>query len=262
MNARERIVRLLGLVVRRRDLIQRDADDELAAVIEGRVAQGIEKGLSPDAAHKDAMRRVGGSLDDARTVVRRSAARRERRLARLDWFRDLDTDIRYSLRGLRREPLFFAFTAITLTLGIGANAAMFGVVDRLLLRGPAQVRDAGRVVRLYWTTRAENGGTATVAAFDPRIYGNLVAESRAFDGIAMYTMPSKSLRFGEGNADGDASPARWRRRTLPAKCLGSPLEAGRFFTLDEQQHSLPVVVLGYEFWQTDFRRRSARHRRP
>src|SRR5262245_650717 len=55
-------------------------------------------------------------------------------------------DLQFAWRGLRREPAFTAFCVITLALGIGANAAMFGIADRLLISGPDHVRDADRVV--------------------------------------------------------------------------------------------------------------------
>jgi hypothetical protein len=65
----------------------------------------------------------------------------------------LTQDVRYALRGSRREPLFSAFIVATLALGIGANAAMFGVVDRLLIRGPEHITDPARVMRVYQSVR-------------------------------------------------------------------------------------------------------------
>ena len=62
-------------------------------------------------------------------------------------------DLQYALRGLSRDRAFTAFCLVTLALGIGANTAMFGIADRLLLGGPDHVRDSTRVVRLYATTK-------------------------------------------------------------------------------------------------------------
>ncbi len=53
-------------------------------------------------------------------------------------------DLRYAIRGLKAKPGFTAGVVLTLALGIGANAAMFGILDRLLFRPPAYLRDAAR----------------------------------------------------------------------------------------------------------------------
>ena len=58
-------------------------------------------------------------------------------------------DIRYAARGLRQKPGFTIAVVLTLGLGIGANAAMFGVTDRLLFRPPAFMQDPDRVHRVY-----------------------------------------------------------------------------------------------------------------
>ena len=63
-------------------------------------------------------------------------------------------DAQVAIRGLRRDPLFTLFVITTLMLGIGANAAMYGIADRLLLRGPSLVRDPDRVVRVPMTRAA------------------------------------------------------------------------------------------------------------
>src|SRR6266567_1460004 len=66
--------------------------------------------------------------------------------------RPMFQDLRYALRTLTRSPGLSLAAVLTLGLGIGANSAMFGVVDRLFLRPPAHVVDPDRVVRLYVTT--------------------------------------------------------------------------------------------------------------
>ena len=77
-----------------------------------------------------------------------------------DWFDTLQQDVRYALRGLRRSPAFTATVIVTLGLGIGANAAMFDVVDRLMFRPLSYLRDPATVHRVYWQWD-ERGSTIT-----------------------------------------------------------------------------------------------------
>ena len=69
-------------------------------------------------------------------------------------------DVRYALRGLRRSPAFTVTVIITLGLGIGANAAMFNVVDRLMFRPRAYLRNPSTVHRIYWQWQ-DHGTTTT-----------------------------------------------------------------------------------------------------
>src|SRR3954470_5713135 len=70
----------------------------------------------------------------------------------IPWLDHLQQDIRYAFRGLRRSPGFTAAVVVTLGLGIGANAAMFNVIDQLMLRPFAYLRDPARVRRVYLRT--------------------------------------------------------------------------------------------------------------
>src|SRR6185437_5564132 len=73
-------------------------------------------------------------------------------------------DVRYAARGLRRSPAFAVTVMLTLALGIGANAAMFGVVDRLMFRPVAYLRDPSTVHRVYLQTTAR-GHVYTTSIF-------------------------------------------------------------------------------------------------
>jgi hypothetical protein len=64
----------------------------------------------------------------------------------------------YAVRGLSRSPGFTAAVVVTLALGIGVNATMYGIIDRLLLSAPAQVKDADQVRRLYARMRDRASG--------------------------------------------------------------------------------------------------------
>src|SRR5260370_31338784 len=102
-------------------------------------------------------------------------------------------DLKYALRSLSREPQFALFVIATLALGIGANAAMFGIVDRLLIRGPEHVRDPGRVARIYRTHGPERQDMefqrtweGTTDVHDYIEYHHLRAGTHAFTDPAAY----------------------------------------------------------------------------
>ena len=123
-------MRIRGVAAARR------AEDQFAAELESHVTMqtedGIRAGMSPEEARRQALIRLGG----AEQV--RQAYREGRTLA---WLENLLRDVRYTLRGFRRNPVF-AITAIaTLALGIGTTTAVFSVVDRILFRSLPYAHD-------------------------------------------------------------------------------------------------------------------------
>lgn len=244
--------RAFALAVRRLSTVQRGADDELESLLDERADLLIERGMSPEEARAEARRLLGAPVEDARADLRRSAERRERVMSIREWVADAADDVRYAIRGLRREALFSTFIVATLALGIGVNAAMFGVVDRVLLRGPAHVVAPQGLVRIYWSYRGAAGEERTSAAIDPHIYANLEAESKAFAGVAMYTRASSFTVLGSGASARVISAATATSNFL--SLLGTRVVAGRFFAPDEQDFNspAPVAVISYGLWRRDF----------
>src|SRR5687768_6592086 len=150
-------------------------------------------------------------------------ATRERWSPTLDHLRQ---DLRYALRGLRRSPGFTATVIVTLALGIGANAAMFGVVDRLMFRPYAYLEDPGTVHRVYLTTadrgveRIASGGLEYTTYLDIRRF------TTAFSSYAGFAHPTMALGTGEA--------ARERRVATVSASFFDFFNArpvlGRFFT--------------------------------
>ncbi|HET7459543.1 MAG TPA: permease prefix domain 1-containing protein, partial [Gemmatimonadaceae bacterium] len=109
-----------------------EVDDELTFHLEQRVAEYVARGMEPAAARAAALERFGdlsavrGECTTLLEADRRAARRR-------DWLDDLRQDLTYGVRSLRRAPLFSLLAVLTLALGIGANAAVFGVVKSVLL---------------------------------------------------------------------------------------------------------------------------------
>ena len=161
----------------------------------------------------------------------------------------LRQDLRYALRGLRRSPGFTATVILTLGLGIGANAAMFGVTDQLMFRPFPYLRDPARVHRVYLQ---QNGRARVVtkSVFPYTRYLDIKRESHSF---------SQSAGFAEWQlAVGSGDAARERKVAGVSASFFDFFDArpalGRFFGASED--SIPrgadVAVLGYGYWQTEF----------
>jgi len=158
-------------------------------------------------------------------------------------------DLRYAARGLRTKPGFALAVVATLGLGIGANAAMFGIVDRLLFRPPALMKDPETAHRLYvyqtfrGKERASGGGQ--YARFK-----DFQKWTRAFSSVAGYTQ--RDLAIGVGDA-----AREMRVGVVSANFFGffdAPPVLGRYFTDAEDQppSGTPVAVLTYPMWQTQY----------
>jgi predicted permease len=164
-------------------------------------------------------------------------------------------DVRYALRGLRRSPAFAATVIATLGLGIGANAAMFDVVDRLMFRPLSYLRDPGSVRRIYW--QSDNRGTTrtTQTTYYTR-YLDLRRWTHSFSQLAAFS--ERNLAVGDGEL------ARERRVGAVSASFFEFFNArpalGRFFTADEDvtPRGADVAVLSYALWQSEFGARDVR----
>src|SRR5437867_1411383 len=159
-------------------------------------------------------------------------------------------DLRYALRTLARSPGLTLAAVLTLGLGIGANTAMFGVVDRLLCRPPAHVRDPDRVARIYVTTTMPSYGTNTMPIGTYPRYEDFRDHARSFTAVAAYGAGRFSLGLGP-------QAERVTGRLVTASffsLLGVRPELGRFFGADEDSvgRAAHVAVLSWEFWRRRF----------
>src|SRR5712692_6118894 len=138
-------------------------------------------------------------------------------------------DLRFAMRSLARSPGLTIAAVLTLGLGIGANSAMFGVVDRLFFRPPAHVVDPDRVVRVNVTKTAPPYGTFTYGLADFPRYSELKDHARTLSAVAAYSGASFSLGRGPDarHVSGEAVSASFFTLTgvIPAR--------GRFFTAEE-----------------------------
>ncbi|MEO8881037.1 MAG: permease prefix domain 1-containing protein, partial [Gemmatimonadaceae bacterium] len=123
----------------RRAEVERELDDELRDHLEREIEKNARRGLDTEEASRRARVAFGG-------VERAKEDARDARGVRV--LEMVMRDLRYAIRGLRTHPGFTLAVVATLALGIGANTAMFGVVDRLMFRPPAYMRDPGSVNRI------------------------------------------------------------------------------------------------------------------
>jgi predicted permease len=161
----------------------------------------------------------------------------------------ISQDIRHTMRWLRHARGFSATVVITLGIGIGATTAMFGIVDRLMFRGPPQLRDPAAVNRVYLQTSGSQG-YVTSHVFPYARYLDLMRWTTSFSQTAVFH--SLLLAIGAGDA----------AREYPVAAVSASLfgffdiapALGRFFT--EADDTPPaggdVVVLSHAFWQAAY----------
>ena len=119
--------------------LERELDDEVLAHLELAEHDALARGLDPVEARRDALRQFGG-------IEQMKEVHRDDRSVR--WIENLIKDARYGLASLRREPLFAIVAVAVLALGIGANTAIFSLVDAVLLK-PLPFPNPERIVRMW-----------------------------------------------------------------------------------------------------------------
>ncbi len=168
------------------------------------------------------------------------------------WADILAQDLRHAARAVAAEKGRTAVVVLVLALGIGANAAMFGIVDRLLLSGPDHVREPDRVRRLDFTVDVPGIGSFTATDFGWVTYALLRDHATSLAGVAAYSYsPDNRAVVGTGVEAEPIVPAQATWDFFPL--LGVRPRLGRFFAAAEDMPGAPaVVVLGYGWWQRRF----------
>lgn len=227
--------------LRGRTDVRSDVDAEIATHLEETTRALIARGLEPDAAQAEARRRFG-DVATTRRAMTASALRRHGR-DRLD---ALAFDLRYSLRRLQNAPGFALSVIVTLGLGIGANAAMFDLLDRLLLRPPAHVQVPGDVRRVY-LHYPDNGVNATITEVSFLRLGELQRD--AGDVIDLAGFSPVTMVAGDGEDAREIRAALASPNFFPV--LGVRPHLGRFVDAADTGPDGPrEVVLGFEWWRS------------
>ncbi len=217
-----------------RSQVEQEIDDELQAHIEMRMEDNVAHGMSPEQAHRDAVLKFGNP-----TVMKERVTGMDAALG----IESLLSDIRYALRQLRKSPGFAVTVIATLALGIGANTAIFSIVDAVLLR-PLPYKNANRLV-VVWQTDAAHRGTG--AWFDAyREFEEWQRGSRSFEKLAAmsWATTGKTLIWHDKPVGVLALPAS----TDFFSMLGAKAQLGRTFSRADRNNPC-TLVLAYPFWQ-------------
>ena len=232
---RERVTRLLGFVRRRgQDTDRRDLNDELQFHLDMMERQLRREGMTPDDAHREARTRLGG-------VTQVSEAYAEQKtLPRLE---SLLQDGRFGIRMLLRTPGFTIAALITLALGIGANTAIFSVVNMVLLR-PLPYADPSRLVT--FGDREQNGRVSNV---DFTTFSDIRDRNQAFESLALMRSWWPTLVAG---GEAERLPAV-RVSSSFFSMLGVRPALGRDFRPEEDRpDQRRVVILSDGLWRRRF----------
>ena len=243
--------------MRRGKRMMEELDADIREHIARETQDNIERGMTPEEARYAAIRKFGNVTrvkEDTRDVWR------------IAWIEDLWQDIRYGLRMLRNSPAFAAVAVLTLALGIGANTAIFSLIDAVMLRS-LPVETPSELVVLRWSAHKApriNGymssgdcpsnlrfGAAnpTGCSFSQPIFRE-VRNSNQFSGVAAFSNAGPLALTGNG-------PASMISGQLVSgdffRTLGLKPAAGRVLELsDDSPTATPVAVLNYGYWQSSF----------
>ena len=231
----------------RRAAVERELDTELRFHLEQEAEKYRHAGLSPN----DALRRARlafGGIEQAK-----EQSRDARGTARLE---TLVTDLRYAMRSLRQHRVFSLTVIVTLALGIGANTAIFALIDALLLR-PLPVAGADRLVTIGDPSSVTSrwSGSPTTEFVSYPLYRDVRDQNHVLAGLyANGTIGDLDVVIGP---DQGAMPEHPETRLVSGNffsVLELPASIGRTFTESDDDPSAPapVAVISYDYWQRRF----------
>jgi putative ABC transport system permease protein len=226
-----------------RNDLDADLDDELRFHVDAEVDYLTARGWTAEAARDEAWRRFG-DVEQYRIGCRSADERRAGREHRQENLTVVKQDVRFALRALRRSPAFTVVVVITLALGIGANTAIFSVMDAVLL-APLPYPEPQQLAML-WETRP--GGERPLVSY--RNYEDWRQRQHGFQDIGVYYPFSSFTMTGRGDAeriDGALVSGNY------LQLLGVRPALGRLVTpADDSPGSPPVAVLDNGFFQSRF----------
>ena len=221
----------------RRESVLRDIEEELRIHVEMETETNIKRGMPPDEARAAALKSFGnlGRNTELGYDIRGGG-----------WLETLWQDLHYGARMLMKNPGFTLIAVVTLALGIGANTAIFSVVNAVLLRS-LPYQNADELMSIYSTNTQGEGEEA----ISPVVYLNLNNHNSVFTEMA-----ALDNRVWAANLTGDGEPERLQGYKVSGNLfhmLGVAPALGRAFVAEEDRPgNNRVVVLSHEIWQRRF----------
>lgn len=243
--------------MKRRERMMQDLEQDIREHIETETQDNIARGMSPEEARYAALRKFGN--------VRR-VQEEAREVWSFVWLEQLWQDVRFALRMLRKSPAFTAVAVLTLAFGIGANTAIFSLIDAVLLRS-LPVQNPAQLVLLKWSARKspnihgmaswgdcpsdlrDGRANPSGCSFSEPMFREIAA-ANIFQGTAAFANSGRLDLTGNGPAsviNGQLVSGDFFRTMGLNAALGRLLDAS-----DDTATAAPVTVLNYGYWQSAF----------
>lgn len=224
--------------------VDQEVDEEIAFHVEMRTRDLIASGLDPVEARRRAESRLG-NLQHLRKTCIDLGRKRDRHMNVAQWIEEFRHDVVFALRQLRDAPAFTVVATLTLALGIGANSAIFALVDATLLR-PLPFHEPDRVVTLF-----ERTSTGQRTSVSPMNLADWQAQSRTVSAMAGYSNGVGGMVM-KGT---DGMPETVARQWVSSRffeVLGVQAMVGRVFQPADDFAPASAVVLSEPYWRARF----------
>ena len=215
-----------------RSRIERELSEEILGHLNEKIDELVARGVAPEEALRQARREFGNVA-----LVEQQA----REVWAWRWADDLVSDVRFALRQLRKSPAFVAAAVLTLALGIGANTAVFSVVNAVVLR-PLPFPQPGRLMSV--SPRSDTGPAGGYEVSYPNFF-DLRDENSVFEHLVSYRSAKLSLT-------GFAEPVQLRAGIVSCDLfalLGVQPVVGRAFRPEDEDRDARTVIVSHALWK-------------